>query len=135
MIKETTKKGNTQHHAVKDAAAKGITVDPTKSKFNTASKSSAINPNSKLVCDPQLATKHTHKFSGQLAIILDMLEQNGNSLNMQEANDYWITNYVDTGVYTQDLVTVVSHYRGVFNSNKGYKHIPRDELTKLITIS
>ena len=135
MIKETIRKGNTQHHAVKDAAAKGITVDPTKSKFNTASKSSAINPNSKLVCDPQLATKYAHKFNGQLGIVLDMLEQNGSSLNMQDANDYWITNYVDTGVYTQDLVTVVSHYRGVFNSKKGYKQIPSEELRKLITIS
>ena len=65
----------------------------------------------------------------------ELAEQNGGSVNLQEANELWITQFVNTGVFKQDLVQVSGHYIGRFNSLKGYKQIPSADLKKLITIS
>jgi len=134
-ITDKAKTLNAEHNRVATAKANGITLDLTKSSFNTSTKSSSINPNSKLVINLEVAKKYSHKLSGQLGIICALAEQNGGSVNFQEANDLWISEFVDNGVYTQDLITVVSHYRGRFNSPKGYKQIPSADLKKLITVS
>ena len=126
---------NKEHNRVADAKAKGISLDTSKGSFNTSTKSSSINPNSKLSSVSSIAKKYAHKFNGQMGIILSMLEQNDWSVNLQEANELWITRYVDTGIYTQDLITVVNHYRGLFSSKRGYKQIPREDLKQLLTIS
>ena len=134
-ITDKTKTLNAEHNRVATAKANGITLDLTKGSFNTSTKSSSINPNSKLVINLEIAKKYASKLNGQMGIICALAEQNGGSVNFQEANNLWISEFVDTGVYTQDLLTVVSHYRGRFNSPKGYKQIPSADLKKLITIS
>jgi len=134
-ITDKTKTLNAEHNRVANAKANGITLDLTKGSFNTSTKSSSINPNSKLVINLEIAKKYAHKLSGQMGIICSLAEQNNGSVNFQEANELWITQFVDTGVYTQDLITVVGHYRGRFNSPKGYKQIPSTDLKKLITVS
>ena len=126
---------NREHNRVADAKAKGIALDTSNSSFNTSTKSSSINPNSKLSTVSAIAKKYAHKFNGQMGIIFTMLEQNDWSVNLQEANELWITMYVDTGIYTQDLITVVNHYRGVFGSKRGYKQIPSEDLRQLLKIS
>jgi len=126
---------NREHNRVADAKAKGIALDTSNSSFNTSTKSSSINPNSKLSTVSAIAKKYAHKFNGQMGIIFTMLEQNDWSVNLQEANELWITRYVDTGIYTQDLITVVNHYRGVFGSKRGYKQIPSEDLRQLLKIS
>ena len=126
---------NKEHNRVADAKAKGIALDTSKGSFNTSTKSSSINPNSKLSSVSSIAKKYAHKFNGQMGIIFTMLEQNDWSVNLQEANELWITMYVDTGIYTQDLITVINHYRGLFSSKRGYKQIPREDLKQLLTIS
>ena len=126
---------NREHNRVADAKAKGIALDTSKGSFNTSTKSSSIDPNSKLSTVSSIAKKYTNKFSGQMGIIFTMLEQNDWSVNLQQANELWISLYVDTGIYTQDLITVVNHYRGVFGSKRGYKKIPSEDLRQLLTIS
>ena len=126
---------NREHNRVADAKAKGIALDTSNSSFNTSTKSSSINPNSKLSTVSSIAKKYAHKFNGQMGIIFTMLEQNDWSVNLQEANELWITRYVDTGIYTQDLITVVNHYRGLFSSKRGYKQIPSEDLRQLLKIS
>jgi hypothetical protein len=126
---------NKEHNRVADAKAKGIALDTSKGSFNTSTKSSSINPNSKLSSVSSIAKKYAHKFNGQMGIIFTMLEQNDWSVNLQEANELWITMYVDTGIYTQDLITVINHYRGLFSSKRGYKQIPSEDLKQLLTIS
>jgi len=126
---------NREHNRVADAKAKGIALDTSKSSFNTSTKSSSINPNSKLSTVGAIAKKYAHKFNGQMGIIFTMLEQNDWTVNLQEANELWITRYVDKGPYTQDLITVVNHYRGVFSSKRGYKQIPSEDLRQLLKIS
>ena len=126
---------NREHNRVADAKAKGIALDTSKGSFNTSTKSSSINPNSKLSTVGSIAKKYAHKFNGQMGIILTMLEQNDWSVNLQQANELWISLYVDTGIYEQDLITVVNHYRGVFNSKRGYKQIPSEDLRQLLKIS
>ena len=126
---------NREHNRIAEAKAKGIALDTSKGSFNTSTKSSSIDPNSKLSTVSSIAKKYTNKFSGQMGIIFTMLEQNDWSVNLQEANELWITRYVDTGIYTQDLITVVNHYRGVFNSKRGYKQIPSEDLRQLLKIS
>ena len=134
-VTNKTKSLNKEHHRQADAKASGLTLDLTKGSFNTSTKSSSINPNSKLVINLEIAKKYKTELIGQMGIICAIGEQNNGSVNFQEANDLWISKFVDTGVYTQDLITVVSHYRGRFNSPKGYKQIPSDDLKKLITVS
>ena len=134
-ITDKTKALNKEHNRQADAKASGITLDLTKGSFNTSTKSSSINPNSKLVIDLEIAKKYSHKLNGQMGSICTIAEQNNGSVNFVEANELWITQFVDTGIYTQDLITVVSHYRGRFNSPKGYKQIPSTDLKKLITVS
>ena len=126
---------NAEHNRVADAKAKGITLDTSKSSFNTSTKSSSVNPNSILGTVGSIAKKYAHKFNGQLGIVFTILEQNDWKVNLQKANELWISKYVDTGIYTQDLITVVNHYRGVFNSKRGYKQIPSEDLRQLLTIS
>ena len=126
---------NREHNRVADAKAKGIALDTSKGSFNTSTKSSSIDPNSKLSTVSSIAKKYTNKFSGQMGIIFTILEQNEWSVNLQQANELWITLYVDTGIYTQDLITVVNHYRGVFGSKRGYKQIPSEDLRQLLKIS
>jgi len=126
---------NREHNRVADAKAKGIALDTSKGSFNTSTKSSSIDPNSKLSTVSSIAKKYTNKFSGQMGIIFTMLEQNDWSVNLQQANELWISLYVDTGIYTQDLITVVNHYRGVFGSKRGYKQIPSEDLRQLLKIS
>ena len=126
---------NAEHNRVADAKAKGITLDTSKSSFNTSTKSSSVNPNSILSTVGSIAKKYAHKFNGQLGIVFTILEQNDWKVNLQKANELWISKYVDTGIYTQDLITVVNHYRGVFNSKRGYKQIPSEDLRQLLTIS
>tara|TARA_R100000458_G_scaffold373_1_gene295 strand:- start:169 stop:582 length:414 start_codon:yes stop_codon:yes gene_type:complete len=134
-IADKTKALNKEHHRQADAKANGLTLDLTKGSFNTSTKSSSINPNSKLIINLEIAKKYAHKLSGQMGIICTIAEQNNGSVNFVEANELWITQFVDTGIYSQDLITVVSHYRGRFNSPKGYKQIPSADLKKLITVS
>ena len=126
---------NREHNRIAEAKAKGIALDTSKGSFNTSTKSSSIDPNSKLSTVSSIAKKYTNKFSGQMGIIFTMLEQNDWSVNLQQANELWISLYVDTGIYTQDLITVVNHYRGVFSSKRGYKQIPSEDLRQLLTIS
>ena len=126
---------NREHNRIAEAKAKGIALDTSKGSFNTSTKSSSIDPNSKLSTVSSIAKKYTNKFSGQMGIIFTMLEQNDWSVNLQQANELWISMYVDTGIYTQDLITVVNHYRGVFSSKRGYKQIPSEDLRQLLTIS
>tara|TARA_R100001143_G_scaffold52901_1_gene48197 strand:- start:62 stop:472 length:411 start_codon:yes stop_codon:yes gene_type:complete len=126
---------NREHNRIADAKAKGIALDTSKGSFNTSTKSSSIDPNSKLSTVSSIAKKYTNKFSGQMGIIFTMLEQNDWSVNLQQANELWISLYVDTGIYTQDLITVVNHYRGVFGSKRGYKQIPSEDLRQLLKIS
>ena len=126
---------NREHNRVAEAKAKGIALDTSKGSFNTSTKSSSIDPNSKLSTVSSIAKKYTNKFSGQMGIIFTMLEQNDWSVNLQQANELWISLYVDTGIYTQDLITVVNHYRGVFGSKRGYKQIPSEDLRQLLKIS
>jgi len=126
---------NREHNRVADAKAKGIALDTSKGSFNTSTKSSSIDPNSKLSTVSSIAKKYTNKFSGQMGIIFTMLEQNDWSVNLQQANELWISLYVDTGIYEQDLITVVNHYRGVFGSKRGYKQIPSEDLRQLLKIS
>ena len=134
-ITDKTKTLNAEHNRVANAKANGVTLDLTKSTFNTSTKSSSINPNSRLVIDLDIAKKYASEFKGQVAIICELAEQNGGSVNLQEANDLWITQFVNTKVFKQDLVQVAGHYIGLFNSPKGYKQIPSADLKKLITIS
>jgi|TARA_R110002012_G_scaffold115800_1_gene262779 hypothetical protein len=126
---------NKEHNRIAEAKAKGIALDTSKGSFNTSTKSSSINPNSKLSTVGSIAKKYSHKFNGQMGIIFTMLEQNDWSVNLQQANELWISLYVDTGIYEQDLITVVNHYRGVFNSKRGYKQIPSEDLRQLLKIS
>ena len=126
---------NREHNRIAEAKAKGIALDTSKGSFNTSTKSSSIDPNSKLSTVSSIAKKYTNKFSGQMGIIFTMLEQNEWSVNLQQANELWISMYVDTGIYTQDLITVVNHYRGVFSSKRGYKQIPSEDLRQLLKIS
>ena len=56
-----------------------------------------------------------------------------NSINMKELNDWWIAEFVDTGIYTQDFYTVINHYRARFT--KTYKGFKPEELATLFTIS
>ena len=126
---------NREHNRIADAKAKGIALDTSKGSFNTSTKSSSIDPNSKLSTVSSIAKKYTNKFSGQMGIIFTMLEQNEWSVNLQQANELWISLYVKTGIYTQDLITVVNHYRGVFGSKRGYKQIPSEDLRQLLKIS
>tara|TARA_R100000789_G_C2913390_1_gene124041 strand:+ start:117 stop:527 length:411 start_codon:yes stop_codon:yes gene_type:complete len=126
---------NREHNRIAEAKAKGIALDTSKGSFNTSTKSSSIDPNSKLSTVSSIAKKYTNKFSGQMGIIFTMLEQNDWSVNLQQANELWISLYVDTGIYTQDLITVVNHYRGVFGSKRGYKQIPSEDLRQLLKIS
>ena len=126
---------NAEHNRVAEAKSKGLTLDTSKSSFNTSTKSSSVNPNSILSTVGSIAKKYAHKFNGQLGIVFTILEQNDWKVNLQKANELWISKYVDTGIYTQDLITVVNHYRGVFNSKRGYKQIPSEDLRQLLTIS
>tara|TARA_Y100001951_G_C11066153_1_gene143509 strand:+ start:121 stop:531 length:411 start_codon:yes stop_codon:yes gene_type:complete len=126
---------NREHNRIAEAKAKGIALDTSKGSFNTSTKSSSIDPNSKLSTVSSIAKKYTNKFSGQMGIIFTMLEQNDWSVNLLQANELWISLYVDTGIYTQDLITVVNHYRGVFGSKRGYKQIPSEDLRQLLKIS
>ncbi len=126
---------NREHNRIAEAKAKGIALDTSKGSFNTSTKSSSIDPNSKLSTVSSIAKKYAHKFNGQMGIIFTMLEQNDWTVNLQEANELWITRYVDKGPYTQDLITVVNHYRGVFSSKRGYKQIPSEDLRQLLKIS
>ena len=134
-ISEKVQALNKEHNRVADAKAKGITLDTSKCSFNTSTKSSTVSPNAKLSTVGSIAKKYAHKFSGQLGIIFTMLEQNDWSVNLQQANELWITQYVKTGIYEQDLIIVVNHYRGVFNSKRGYKQIPSEDLRQLLKIS
>ena len=126
---------NREHNRIAEAKAKGIALDTSKGSFNTSTKSSSIDPNSKLSTVGSIAKKYTNKFSGQMGIIFTMLEQNEWSVNLQQANELWISLYVKTGIYEQDLITVVNHYRGVFSSKRGYKKIPSEDLRQLLKIS
>tara|TARA_R100001230_G_C5484486_1_gene34408 strand:+ start:135 stop:497 length:363 start_codon:yes stop_codon:yes gene_type:complete len=56
-----------------------------------------------------------------------------NSINMKELNDWWIAEFIDTGIYTQDFFTVINHYRLIFR--KTYKGFKPEELATLFTIS
>ena len=112
--------------------ANKVKLDLSKSTFNTSTKSSSISPNSKLIVDLDIAAKYAKKLRGQVAIICELAKQNGGSVNLQEANDLWIEQFVDTGTYEQDLVQVSSHYIGLFKSDKGYKKIPSEDLKKLL---
>ena len=134
-ITDKTKTLNAEHNRVANAKANGVTLDLTKSTFNTSTKSSSINPNSRLVIDLDIAKKYASEFKGQVGIMCELAEQNGGSVNLQEANDLWISQFVNTKVFKQDLVQVAGHYIGLFNSPKGYKQIPSADLKKLITIS
>ena len=109
-----------------------VKLDLTKSTFDTSTKSSSISPNSRLIVDLDIAAKYSHKLRGQVAIICELAKQNGGSVSLQEANDLWIEQFVDTGVYSQDLVEVSTHYLGLFKRDKGYKNIPSAELKQLL---
>ena len=52
---------------------------------------------------------------------------------MKALNDWWIAQFVDTGIYTQDFYQVINHYRVVFR--KTYKGFKPEELATLFTIS
>ena len=112
--------------------ANKVKLDLSKSTFNTSTKSSSISPNSRLIVDLDIAAKYENDLRGQVAIICEIAKQNGGSFNLQEANDLWIEQFVDTGTYKQDLVEVSSHYLGLFKSSKGYKNIPSEDLKQLL---
>ena len=70
----------------------------------------------------------------QLQQALDKAECSPNcSINMKVLNDWWIAQFVDTGIYTQDFYQVINHYRAVFR--KTYKGFKPEELATLFTIS
>tara|TARA_R110000744_G_scaffold244511_1_gene361368 strand:+ start:181 stop:540 length:360 start_codon:yes stop_codon:yes gene_type:complete len=70
----------------------------------------------------------------QLQQALDKAECSPNcSINMKALNDWWIAQFVDTGIYTQDFYQVINHYRAVFR--KTYKGFKPEELATLFTIS
>jgi len=70
----------------------------------------------------------------QLQQALDKTEMSpNNSINMKELNDWWISEFVDTGIYAQDFYTVINHYRAKFT--KTYKGFKPEELATLFTIS
>tara|TARA_R100000734_G_C3296627_1_gene87725 strand:+ start:105 stop:497 length:393 start_codon:yes stop_codon:yes gene_type:complete len=125
-------KTNNKDVTANTQTATKVKLDLTKSTFNTSTKSSSINPNSRLIVDLDIAAKYAHELRGQVAIICELAKQNGGSVNLQEANDLWIEQFVDTGTYKQDLVEVSSHYLGLFNSAKGYKKIPSADLKQLL---
>ena len=68
-----------------------------------------------------------------------MVEQSGGEVILNDANEYWIGEFVDTNKYEQDLMQVLSHYIKHYEKlaqlGKDYKKIPAKELNTLFTLS
>ena len=134
-ISDKTKALNAEHNRVANAKAKGITLDLDKATHRmSGGRSSSLNPNHTLTINSELYKRVGHKFPNQVLIICELVEQNGGEVVLGDANDYWVSKYVDTDVYSQDMLEVLSHYLTLFKK-KDYKKIPVKELSTLFKIN
>tara|TARA_R100001443_G_scaffold96381_1_gene103206 strand:- start:25 stop:453 length:429 start_codon:yes stop_codon:yes gene_type:complete len=138
-INDKTKALNAEHNRVANAKSKGITLDLSKATHSISGRTSSLNPTDKLTINSELYKRVGGKLPNQVVIICEMVEQSGGEVILNDANEYWIGEFVDTNKYEQDLMQVLSHYikhyAKLAKLGKDYKKIPAKELDTLFTLS
>jgi len=99
-----------------------------------AVKGSRAKETQSLTVDPHAMDVMFNAMPSQLQQALNKAELAPNhSINLKVLNDWWIAEYIDTGIFVQDVYIVLAAYVARFR--KTYKGFKPEELATLFTIS
>jgi hypothetical protein len=104
------------------------------SSFNTRPRNVSLG-GSMITLNKELAKKYEAELPNQLLIIAGLVESVGGKCTVESLAQHWDTEYLMTKQFRQDVYTVLAHYRGAFNSKKGFKQLPKEDLNKIFTFS
>ena len=91
-----------------------------------------LNDNTVIKVDVQKCDKVISYLQPQVVNLINELTKLGGETTMKKLNEAWDTNFIMTGIYTQDIYPVLSHY---LNPKIKYKALDNKTLKELDILS
>lgn len=117
-----------------DATPKNVATGGNVGRYDNVARQSTAkrNDNTVIKVNVEKCDKYISYLQPQLVNLINELTKLGNEATMKELNESWDTNFVMTGIYTQDIYPVLSHY---LNPKIKYKALDNKTLAELDVLS
>ena len=117
-----------------DATPKNVATGGNVGRYDNVARQSTAkrNDNTVIKVNVEKCDKYISYLQPQLVNLINELTKLGNEATMKELNESWDTNFVMTGIYTQDIFPVLSHY---LNPKIKYKALDNKTLAELDVLS
>ena len=117
-----------------DATPKNVATGGNVGRYDNVARQSTAkrNDNTVIKVNVEKCDKYISYLQPQLVNLINELTKLGNEATMKELNESWDTNFVMTGIYSQDIYPVLSHY---LNPKIKYKALDNKTLAELDVLS
>ena len=117
-----------------DATPSNVATGGNVGRYDNVARQSTAkrNDNTVIKVNVEKCDKYISYLQPQLVNLINELTKLGNEATMKELNEAWDTNFVMTGIYTQDIYPVLSHY---LNPRIKYKALDNKTLAELDVLS
>ena len=117
-----------------DATPSNVATGGNVGRYDNVARQSTAKRNDSTVIkvNVEKCDKYISYLQPQLVNLINELTKLGNEATMKELNEAWDTNFVMTGIYTQDIYPVLSHY---LNPRIKYKALDNKTLAELDVLS
>ena len=117
-----------------DATPKNVATGGNVGRYDNVARQSTAkrNDNTVIKVNVERCDKYISYLQPQLVNLINELTKLGNEATMKELNESWDTNFVMTGIYSQDIYPVLSHY---LNPKIKYKALDNKTLAELDVLS